>query len=95
MTPIPTMPDQIATAIRRSRGSVKVVVTIESVAGNTSAAPTPMTTRATINAFRLVAHDAAAEANPSMSRPVMSARFRPKRSPRLPAGSSKPAKTSK
>ena len=80
-------------ASARSRASVNTLVRIESVAGMISAAPMPMTARAPMSALTLPENAAAAEAPPKTTRPTVNALLRPKRSPRLPAVSSSPAKT--
>ena len=79
-------------ALPRSRAG-KTFVMIDSVAGMMNAPPTPMTARLTI---REVGESAIAddrEPSPKTTKPTCRAGRRPKRSPRLPAVSSSPAKT--
>ena len=85
---------QIPMARPRSLGSVKRLVRIESVAGMMSAAPIPMHARAAITCVVSAANAAATDDVPNTSNPMVSARLRPKRSPRLPAVRSRPANTS-
>jgi hypothetical protein len=59
-----------------------------------NAPPTPISAREAISIPGDVATAERAEAAPKISRPSESARRRPKRSPRAPAVSSRPANTS-
>ena len=80
-------------ALARSAGTVKTLVRIDSVDGMMKAAPAPMRARV---AMRTVAEPDSAESReptPKTESPKVRARLRPKRSPRLPAVSSRPAKT--
>ena len=94
-TATPATADHSAMAMARSRASVKTLVRIDSVAGMISAAPMPITARAATSAF-----DATGERRHRRrrrrrsTRPMLSAPLRPKRSPRLPAVSNRPANTS-
>ena len=92
--PSPETPAQIAMAFGRSCAG-KMFVRIESVVGMIAAAPRPISPRDAISS--VADPDSAASAEPAakMTRPVISARLRPKRSPRLPAVISRPAKTSR
>jgi hypothetical protein len=81
-------------AIARSRESVKTLVRIDSVAGMMSAAPTPMTARAPTSWPTPFENAATADATAKITRPIVSAPRRPKRSPSAPAVSSRPANTS-
>jgi hypothetical protein len=92
-TPIPKTPAQMPMAFAcSSRG--KTFMRIESVAGMMSAPPMPITAREAVSISLVVDSAAATDEAPKMSRPMLSARLRPKRSPRLPMVSSSPAKTS-
>jgi hypothetical protein len=93
IAPAPAMPAQMPTARPRSSGG-KTLVMIDSVVGITSAAPTPMTARSPISVDGSLTSIAAMDAPPKTTRPVRRTSLRPKRSPRAPAGSSSPAKTS-
>jgi hypothetical protein len=93
-TPMPDTAAQAAIALGRSCAG-KMLVRIDSVVGITPAAPSPMMARAAIRALELSANSATTEPAPNTMRPRMSARRRPKRSPRLPAASSRPANTSR
>ena len=82
---------QIPIAVARSpRG--KTAVRIESVAGITSAAPSPCSPRNTISVSTFVESAAPTAAAPKIAIPIASQRLRPKRSPMLPPTSSKPAR---
>jgi hypothetical protein len=78
--------------VRAAGGNVPVMV--DSVAGMTRAAPRPMTPRSRISSLADDAVMATAEPAPNTASPASSARRRPYRSPRAPAGSSSAAKTS-
>ena len=65
-----------------------------SVAGMMSAPPMPMNARVKISTFAELGERGRAEPTPKITRPIVSAPLRPKRSPRLPAVSSRPANTS-
>ena len=66
---------------------------IDSVAGMMNAPPMPMSAVA-MSCAGVVAKAEASEPSPKIDSPTCSAPRRPKRSPRLPAVSSRPAKTS-
>jgi len=87
------MAAQNAIARPRSLGG-KTLVMIERVAGMMNAPPMPIAARVNVS---WVGECAIADANenvPNTASPRISAPRRPKRSPRLPAVSSKPANTS-
>ncbi len=81
---------QIPSALVRSRPSAKVVVTIESAAGETSAAPRPCAARPAISIPAEVARPFTSEAIVKSAIPAMNTRWRPKRSPARPPSSRKP-----
>src|SRR5829696_7705844 len=93
-TPSPATPDQIAIALARSR-SGNVFVRIDSVEGMIAAAPTPISARLAISSSAEPLNAPRTEPRPKMPRPAKSIRRRPNRSPRLPATSRRPAKTSR
>ena len=90
--PAPANPDQIAIAFARSCGG-KTTVMMERVAGMIRAAPIPITDLEAIRRIAEVENDAAIAPPMKMPRPMRRALRRPYRSPRAPAGSSKPANT--
>jgi hypothetical protein len=92
-TATPAVAAHMAMAWARSFRTVKTLVMIESVAGMISAPPMPMIARVTISWLALPAKADRIDALPMMARPRASAPRRPKRSPRLPIVSSRPAKT--
>jgi hypothetical protein len=67
------------------------LVRIDSVVGMMAAAPTPIRARDAISAVELPDTAAATEPIVKIARPATSARRRPKRSPSVPAASSRPA----
>ncbi|MDQ0683720.1 hypothetical protein QFZ56_002683 [Streptomyces achromogenes] len=96
-TGLPTRPSMdtephAAIALPRSSSS-KTVMRIDSVDGMISAPPTPIAVRTAITSPGSVQNVAASEAAPNSVRPISMTRRRPKRSPRLPEVSSRPAKT--
>ncbi len=96
-TGLPTSPSidtepQAAIALPRSSSS-KTVMRIERVDGMISAPPTPIATRTAITSPGVAQKDAAREAAPKSSSPISITFRRPKRSPRLPEVSRRPAKT--
>ena len=91
---MPATPDQIPIAIARSRGTVKTLVMIDSVAGMMSAAPRPITARAPTSWLTPLENAAAVDATPKITRPTVSAPLRPKRSPSAPKVRRSPANTS-
>ena len=66
---------------------------IERVAGMMNAPPMPMKARVAMSWPDDVAMAAASDPSPKMTRPICRAPRRPKRSPRLPAVSRRPANT--
>lgn len=80
-------------ALGRSSSS-KTVMRIDSVLGINRAPPMPISTRAKISISALPAQVASTEAAPKTARPMIMTLRRPYRSDRLPAVSSRPAKTS-
>jgi hypothetical protein len=81
-------------AFARWAPSANVVVTIESAAGDTNAAPRPWIPRATINAVSLCASPQTSEATVKRTTPARKIRLRPIRSPARPPSSRKPPKRS-
>jgi len=73
---------------------VKVVVMIESAAGEMMAAPRPWTARAAISCASLPDRPPASEARPNRINPLMNIRRRPRRSASRPPSSRKPPKVS-
>ena len=92
--PTAEKPAQMAMARARSAGTVKTLVTIDRVAGMINAPPMPITQRVAMSWPALPAVADSTEPMPKISRPMLSAPLRPKRSPSDPAVSSRPAKTS-
>ena len=90
-TPIAAIAAQMPIAFARSsRG--KTFVMMERVAGMISAPPMPMTARRAISWPEVLTATTAMLAPANTTSPVRSALLRPKRSPRVPAVSRKPAK---
>ena len=79
---------------RRSPGPArsvgKTLVMIDSVAGMMNAPPMPMNARVAMSWSAELASADSSEPRPKIARPICSAPRRPKRSPRLPAVSSRP-----
>ena len=73
----------------------KIAVMIDSVEGMMNAPPTPISARVAVSISLDVARAEAADPTANTTRPNCSARLRPKRSPRQPAVSSRPANTSR
>ena len=92
-TATPAVAAQMAMAWARSFRSVNTLVMIDSVAGMISAPPTPMRARVAMSWSALVENDDRIDAMPMIDRPMASAPRRPKRSPREPIVSSRPANT--
>ncbi len=92
--PEPATAPQTPSALLRSAPSVNVVVTIDSAAGETSAAPSPCTERAMISHSSLCARPPASDASANRTMPAMNIRRRPRRSARRPPSSRKPPKKS-
>ena len=82
--PTPAIADQAPIAPARSLAG-NTAVRIDRVAGMTNAAPTPITARAAISVEE--SPESAAQADPAAktTRPAISARRRPNRSPSAPA----------
>ncbi len=80
-------------ALARSLGTEKTLVRIESVAGMTSAPPTPMMQRNPISSVAELAKAERTEPAPNTDKPIRRAPLRPARSPRLPKVMSRPANT--
>src|SRR3954454_17533494 len=95
----PAAPPEPATAPHtpnarlRSAPSAKVVVTIESAAGERMAAPRPWTARAATSQPGLWARPPASEASEKRMRPATNTRRRPSRSAMRPPSSRKPPNT--
>ncbi len=70
------------------------LVMIDNVAGMMNAPPMPMNARVAINCSDVLANADASDPRPKITRPSCSAPRRPKRSPRLPPVSNRPANTS-
>ena len=92
-TPTPATAAQTPMAFARSRGSANTWTRIDSVDGMMNAAPTPITARQAVSPLTSVIIAAPSEPARKTIRPESSIRRRPKRSPRLPASSSDPAKS--
>ena len=92
--PAPATAPQTPSALLRSEPSRKVVVTIESAAGERIAAPRPWTARAAISVPSLSAKPPAREASAKSTSPPMNTRRRPSRSASRPPSSRKPPKVS-
>ena len=91
--PTPTVAPQSPIAFARSRRSVKTFEISDSVAGKMRAAPRPITARAVISSPDEVPKAPARLAAPNSPRPARSMPLRPSRSLRLPAASTRAAKT--
>ena len=87
-------PAQMPMALPRSAGSVNTFVMIESVDGMMNAPPMPMVARVRMRKSADGANADSVEPTPNTARPMVRHRYRPKRSPRLPAVRSRPANTS-
>ena len=88
--PLPPIAPQIPSALLRSEPSSKVVMMIESVAGEMIAAPSPCMTRAAISTPIEPASPQASDAAEKRAIPIMNMRRRPRRSPVRPPSSRKP-----
>ena len=93
-TPRPEKPAHTAIARPRSRGSRKTLVRIDRVEGMISAPPTPIRQRAAMSWLGVPDSADRIEPTAKIMMPSRSAFLRPKRSPRLPVVSSRPANTS-
>ena len=92
--PAPATAPQTPSALLRSAPSLKIVVTIESAAGEMIAAPRPCAARAAISCASVAAKPAASEATATSIRPAMKTRRRPSRSAVRPPSRRKPPKVS-
>ena len=81
-------------ALLRSAPSSKVVVRIESAAGEMIAAPTPWIARAAMSVASDVARPQTSDAPEKSARPAMNIRRRPSRSAVRPPSMSRPPKVS-
>ncbi|MET3961506.1 hypothetical protein ABIE44_001440 [Marmoricola sp. OAE513] len=90
--PAPATAPQMPSALLRSEPSGKVVVMIDSAAGEAIAAPRPWTARAAISQVSFWAKPPASEASAKSAIPIMKTRRRPKKSARRPPRSRKPPK---
>ncbi len=93
-TAAPATAAQMPMALARSAGSGNTWVSSDSVDGMMQAPPMPMSPRHAVRVVASPAVAAMAEANPKMPRPTSRMRWRPNRSPRLPAVSNAPANSS-
>ena len=91
--PMADTPAHTPIALARSRGSWNTLVRTDSVAGMIADAPMPISARVPMSTVADGANADSAEPMPKITRPIVSARYRPKRSPRLPDVSSRPANT--
>ena len=85
---------QTPSALVRSGPSAKVVVMIESAAGETSAAPRPWSARAAISISEDGESPHSSEANENSATPARKIFLRPSRSPARPPSSRKPPNSS-
>src|SRR6185369_11589687 len=92
-TPTPAIAAQYEIARARSSGGNTLVIN-DNVLGMMNAPPIPMTARVAISCDGEVANAESNDPSPNTTMPNCSAPLRPKRSPRLPAVSSKHANTS-
>ena len=92
--PEPATAPQTPSALLRSAPSLKIVVTIESAAGEMIAAPRPWAARAAISCPSVAAKPAASEATATSISPAMKTRRRPSRSAVRPPSRRKPPKVS-
>ncbi len=88
--PLPPIAPQMPSALFRSGPSSNVVVMIESVAGDTIAAPKPCTARAAMSTPVVLARPQASEAIEKIATPMRNIRLRPRMSPARPPSSRKP-----
>ena len=93
-TATPDVAAQMAMAIARSLGARKTLTRMARVAGNISAAPTPISARQMMSSPALPENAANPENTANRTRPICMTPLRPKRSPMLPAAISRPANTS-
>ena len=90
--PLPATAPQIPSALFRSAPSSNVVVTMESAAGETTAAPKPCTPRAMIRTPSDHARPQRSDAAVKTATPTMKTRLRPSRSAARPPSSRNPPK---
>ena len=90
--PPATAAQTLTARVRCAAGNVLVIV--DSVAGITSAAPSPSNARSTISSDGSPAVIAIADPPPKIASPAISAERRPQRSPIAPAGNSSAANAS-
>ena len=93
-TAAPDTADHTPMALARSTGLRNTSMRIANVLGKTSAAPMPIKPRPTISCSVVSVNAAHAENTPNSTMPTCITSLRPKRSPRPPQASSKPANTS-
>ena len=91
-TPMPATAAQIPIAFGRSSAG-KTFVSTDSVVGMMNAPPMPIRARLAISESADPERAESSEPAPNTPSPRIRARLRPKRSPRLPAVSSRPANT--
>jgi hypothetical protein len=88
--PLPPIAPQMPSALFRSEPSSNVVVMIDSVAGETIAAPTPCTARAAMRTPIELARPQTSDAAEKTATPIMNSRRRPSRSAARPPSRRKP-----
>jgi len=93
-TAAPDTADHTPIDFARSTGSRNTSMRIASVLGKTSAAPIPINPRPMISCSVVSVNAAHAEKMPNSTMPICITSLRPKRSPKPPQASSKPANTS-
>ena len=92
-TAAPETADQTPIDFARSTGSRNTSMRIASVLGNTRAAPIPISPRPMMSCSVVSVNAAHAENTPKRNMPICITILRPKRSPRPPQASSRPANT--
>ena len=92
--PVPAIAPQIPSALLRSAPSWKVVMRIDSAAGEMMAAPTPCTAREAMSCASDVARPHASDAPEKSARPIRNMRRRPSRSAERPPSMSSPPNVS-
>ena len=91
--PTPVVAPHSPMAMARSPRSVKTLTSSESVEGNMSAAPSPMTAREAMSSPVVAEIAPARLAGAKTARPMSSVPLRPRRSLKLPAARTRAAKT--
>ena len=91
--PTPVVAPQSPMALARSPRSVKTFTSSERVEGNMRAAPIPITPRAAMSSVVVLTSAPARLPDAKTARPASSVPFRPWRSLRLPAASTRAANT--